>query len=153
MDNTDPQGELSITQVSNQLHLTPRAIRFYESSGLVSPRRVGTRRYYSPEHVDRLTIVGRCRQLEIPLDNIREILRAIDTSHDDLHRAALVIEHLQEHRSALALKQEKVAHILEELDTILGQLQAILQSDSSDHTLAVMRQAGNAKPSNFAEPS
>ena len=149
MTKSDADGELTITEVSNQLHLTPRAIRFYESSGLVSPRRVGTRRYYSPEHVDRLIIVSRCRSLEIPIDTIRDILKVIDANHDDLHRAALVIEHLQEHRSALALKQEKVTHVLEELDKILGQLQSIRQSNSPDHTMAVMRQMGNAKPSNF----
>ncbi|MEC8869622.1 MAG: MerR family DNA-binding transcriptional regulator, partial [Pseudomonadota bacterium] len=37
----DTDSIYSVTELANLLGITPRAIRFYESKGLVSPRRAG----------------------------------------------------------------------------------------------------------------
>ena len=38
-----------IADLAREFDVTPRAIRFYEDQGLLSPRRDGQRRIYSPD--------------------------------------------------------------------------------------------------------
>ncbi len=40
--------EFSIGELAREFDVTPRAIRFYEAEGLISPRRDGQRRIYAP---------------------------------------------------------------------------------------------------------
>ncbi|HXJ09562.1 MAG TPA: MerR family DNA-binding transcriptional regulator, partial [Burkholderiales bacterium] len=40
------RSEFSIGELAREFEVTPRAIRFYEDQGLMSPRRDGQRRIY-----------------------------------------------------------------------------------------------------------
>ena len=50
-------AELTIDQAAKLYHVTPRALRFYESHGLISPRRDRDRRFYSNEVCNRLEMI------------------------------------------------------------------------------------------------
>src|SRR5882762_3445651 len=58
--------EFSISELAREFDVTPRAIRFYEDQGLISPRRDGQRRIYTPRDRTRLklTLRGKRPQLE-----------------------------------------------------------------------------------------
>ena len=70
----DTDNIYSVTELANLLGITPRAIRFYESKGLVSPRRAGTTRVYNYRDRGRLQIILRGKRLGFSLAEIREYL-------------------------------------------------------------------------------
>src|SRR5437764_12864520 len=67
------RAEFSISELSREFDVTPRAIRFYEDQGLLSPRRDGQRRIYTPRDRTRLKPTLRGKRLALTLAEIREL--------------------------------------------------------------------------------
>ena len=90
----------SMIQVCLALALTPRAVRFYEQRGLLSPERdAHGRRRYGPEALARLEIIARARRAGLSLDSIGAILAAGDRDGEaarDTLMADLCAERLRE---------------------------------------------------------
>jgi len=72
----------SATELADEFGTTPRALRFYETKHLLSPRRAGTRRIYDYRDHVRLGLILRGKRLGFTLADIREYLELyeIDTS-------------------------------------------------------------------------
>ncbi len=76
-DGTD--GDLyCIGEMSNTFNVTLRALRFYESRGLLRPIRVGLARYYDRAARSRLRLILRGKQLGFTLSEIRTMLTERD---------------------------------------------------------------------------
>ena len=73
--NSD-QSEFSITDLAKEFGITLRALRFYESRGLLSPRRDGRRRFFSRADRDRLALVLKGKKLGFTLTEISEMIEA-----------------------------------------------------------------------------
>jgi DNA-binding transcriptional MerR regulator len=73
-----PARSYSISQLCREFEATPRALRFYEELGLISPSRQGAQRIYSVRDRARLVLILRGRKVSLPLAEIREILLAYD---------------------------------------------------------------------------
>lgn len=71
--------------------LTRRALRFYEAAGLIGPKRdrLGYRRY-DDETLERLQIIGTARRAGVPVREIGELLRLMDTAGVPAARARLI---------------------------------------------------------------
>ena len=76
MTETD---EVSIGEFARLSRLSPKALRLYDSSGVLEPLRVdaatGTR-HYAREQIERARLVSSLRQVGIPLTEIRSALAA-----------------------------------------------------------------------------
>jgi DNA-binding transcriptional MerR regulator len=68
----------SITQLSEEFSVTPRAIRFYEDKGLLHPRRDGQTRIYSQRDWVRLLLILRGKRVGFSLAELRDILDLYD---------------------------------------------------------------------------
>lgn len=78
---------LSIGSFSRVSQLTVKTLRFYHEKGLLVPARVeaGTGyRYYSPEQVERATVIRKLRDLDFSVREIQEILTHGGDEHDIL---------------------------------------------------------------------
>ena len=66
----------TVKQRSKLAGITPRALRFYDSIGLLKPSRVGDNgyRYYGEEALLRLQQILLYRELDLPLAEIRQIM-------------------------------------------------------------------------------
>ena len=64
----------TVNQLEEELGVTPRAIRFYEVKGLLSPRRAGTTRVFGRRDRARLLLVLRGKRLGFSLAEIKELL-------------------------------------------------------------------------------
>jgi DNA-binding transcriptional MerR regulator len=64
----------SISDLASEFEITHRAIRFYESKGLLSPRRLNGARIYSRRDRARLHIIVRAKGLGYTLDEAKEYL-------------------------------------------------------------------------------
>jgi DNA-binding transcriptional MerR regulator len=67
---------LTISQVSAKLGMTQRALRFYESRGLVAPRREGQTRFYDSWDIERLALILKAKKLGFTLSEIAQMVRA-----------------------------------------------------------------------------
>lgn len=73
-----PYRTYSITQLCREFGATPRALRFYEEQGLLSPGRREMSRVYSYKDRARLQLILRGRRVGLSIAEIRDILDAYD---------------------------------------------------------------------------
>ena len=91
MSNIDPAGSafvavpphperdwFSISDLSSEFDITPRALRFYEDEGLIAPERRGTQRVYSHRDRARLAWILRGKRVGFSLGEIREMIDLYD---------------------------------------------------------------------------
>jgi DNA-binding transcriptional MerR regulator len=108
----------TITELSDELGVTPRAIRFYEARGLLAPQRVGSNRVYTYRDRARLMIILRGKRLGFSLALVQKYLDLYDA--DPTHRvqietllrgARLRIGELETQRQDLELTIEELREI------------------------------------------
>lgn len=91
---------LSIGEFSRLTHLSVRTLRRYHDAGLLEPTTVDPvsgYRYYGADQIPTAQVIHRLRDLDVPLPDVRRILRSPDPGT----RAALVATHLQRLESEL----------------------------------------------------
>jgi DNA-binding transcriptional MerR regulator len=109
-----------IGEVAERLGLSLRTIRYYEEVGVVTPsaRSQGGFRLYSEADVERLVLVKWMKPLDFTLDQMREVLDALDALEDPAvpaDRRAQLVERLEmfrlaaEERSANLRNQLRIA--------------------------------------------
>ena len=64
----------TISELAREFAVTPRALRFYEDKGLLTPRRQGLNRVYSHRDRGRLQMILRGKRIGLSLVEIKEIL-------------------------------------------------------------------------------
>lgn len=64
----------TISELAREFQVTPRALRFYEDKGLLSPTRDGLNRVYSAKDRARLKLILQGKSVGFSLSDIREIL-------------------------------------------------------------------------------
>ncbi len=110
----------SITELSQEFDVTPRAIRFYEDMGLISPVREGQRRIYRARDRTRLKLILRGKRLGFSLEEIRQIIDMYDVTGEAAQLRHL-LEKLRQRRAQLRQQQDDIVAILGELDAIESQ--------------------------------
>jgi len=68
----------SVTQLALDLGITARAVRFYETKGLIAPRRAGNNRVYAARDRARMILILRGKKLGFSLREIKEYLDLYD---------------------------------------------------------------------------
>jgi DNA-binding transcriptional MerR regulator len=71
-------GDMSGPDVAKHLGVTPRALRFYESRGLISPRREGRARIYSQVDRRRIGLILKAKKLGFTLTEIGPMISVRD---------------------------------------------------------------------------
>ena len=112
------RGEpVSIGELSRQTGCKIETVRYYERVGVMPkpPRTEGGHRYYPAEQVKRLTFIRRGRELGFTLNQIRGLLRFVDTDNfgcADVKK--LTDEHLAELRKKIA-DLRRIERVLKEM--------------------------------------
>lgn len=119
--------QYSISQLSRDFAITPRTLRFYETHGILAPRRQGTTRIYSERDRVRLTLALRGRRAGLSLEEIRQIIDMYDpTQPDDPRQTVFLLEKLREHRQELLNKINDINETLKAMDEIEARTMAAL---------------------------
>lgn len=106
MELRRPERTFTIRQLCLEFKATPRALRFYEDKGLLSPARQGFNRVYSYKDRARLQLILRGKRVGLSLAEIREIL---DAYHKEDGGAAQMAKSLVKYRERIvALEQQRV---------------------------------------------
>jgi DNA-binding transcriptional MerR regulator len=67
---------LTISQMAEKFSVTPRALRFYESKGLLAPAREGRARIYKSEDQQHLALILKGRKLGFTIAEISQMIAA-----------------------------------------------------------------------------
>ena len=104
------QVKLSIGDFSRMTYLSVKALRHYHDVGVLAPAEVDPStgyRYYAPNQVALAQLIRRLRDLGMPLDEVRTIVRAPDPSTRDQALAA----HLERMEQQLEQTQQTVSSL------------------------------------------
>lgn len=104
------QARLSIGDFSRMTYLSVKALRRYHDMGLLVPAVVDSYsrfRYYDPAQVPVGQVIRRFRDLGMPLEQVKEVLRAPDAAA----RNELIVAHLQQMEKALEQTKQTVASL------------------------------------------
>ena len=107
--------EFSISELAREFDVTPRAIRFYEDQGLISPRRVGQRRVYTPRDRTRLKLTLRGKRLGLTLSEIRELIDMYEPGRDERPQLARFLAVLESHKASLEQQRADIEAQLSEI--------------------------------------
>ena len=111
------RAEFSISELAREFAITPRAIRFYEDQGLMSPRRDGQRRIYTARDRTRLKLTLRGKRLGLSLSEIRELIDMYEPGQDERPQLERFLAVLEAHRASLLQQRADIEAQLSEIQT------------------------------------
>ena len=110
-----PHRTFTIRQLCVEFKCTPRALRFYEDKGLLSPARNGMNRVYSYKDRARLQLILRGKRVGLALAEIREILDLYELDDGGATQNAKSLVKFRERIVALEAQRADIDQAIEEL--------------------------------------
>ena len=110
-----PNRTFTIRQLCQEFKCTPRALRFYEDKGLLSPARDGMNRVYSYKDRGRLQLILRGKRVGLALAEIGEILDLYEVDDGGAQQAAKSLRKFQERIVALESQKIDIDNAIREL--------------------------------------
>ena len=113
LDLRRPERTFTIRQLCVEFKVTPRALRFYEDKGLLSPAREGLNRVYNHRDRARLILILRGKRVGLSLSEIREILDLYKIDDGGATQMAKSLKKFRERIVAFEAQREDVEHAIE----------------------------------------
>lgn len=119
----------SISDLSADLGVTPRTLRFYEAEGLIKPTRgPGGSRTYTRRDRTRMQLILRGKRFGMTLTEIAEIIDMYDGAESSkIRQLERVVDRVEEISAELTEKQRDLARTLDELADVSKQCKAKLR--------------------------
>ncbi len=114
----DDTGDQGIQDVSRQLGVTPRTLRFYEDNGLISPKRVGSTRIYTRRDLGRMQLILRGKKLGFTIREIREFLDLYDTDPGQREQMEHLLGRVRDRLDSLTRQKAALEETMAELHQI-----------------------------------
>ena len=106
----------SIRQLCREFDVTPRALRFYEDRGLLSPARRGSTRVYSGRDRARLQLILRGKRVGFSLAEIGEMLSLYDREDGGATQMAASLGRFRERVADLRRQRDDLDKAIAELE-------------------------------------
>ena len=119
----------TITELASEFGITTRTIRHYEDEGLLSPRREGQNRLFSPRDRVRLKLALRGKRLGFSLSEIRELFDLYDLARDEKGQLEQFLTKLEKRRALLVQQREDIEIMLNEIAFFESQCRKLLAAD------------------------
>ena len=120
----------TISDLAREYDITPRAIRFYEDQGLLTPIREGRQRVFSEGDNVRLRLILRGKRLGFSLAEAKEIIDLYDLESGDERQLVYFLEKIEQQRLNLKRQQEDIKAILQELKGVEKRVKSVLKGAS-----------------------
>ena len=119
----------TITELAAEFDVTPRAIRFYEDVGLLTPERAGRNRVYTHADRTRLKLTLRGKRLGLTLSEIKQLVDMYDTSADNTAQLQAFLLVLASHRLQLEQQLEDIRITLAEIEQHEQRCRSLIAAD------------------------
>lgn len=113
---SDNKDLFAIADLAREFGISTRAIRFYESKGLITPERVGSTRIFRRRDRARLSLILRGKRLGFSLRDISEYLSLYDANRDQ--QVHLLAEKVDERLASLERQMTDLQTTIAELREI-----------------------------------
>jgi DNA-binding transcriptional MerR regulator len=111
------QTEFTIAELAKEFGLTLRALRFYDTRGLLSPQRDGRRRIFSRADRERLALIVQGKKLGLTLAEISRMIEA-QSGRASAHTLKLTAEKCLEQIAFFERQMREAGEALAELRRI-----------------------------------
>ena len=120
MNRPEPENRdlFAIADLSQEFGISTRAIRFYETKGLLRPERVGSTRVFRRRDRARLILILRGKRLGFSLRDISEYLSLYDADRTQRAQVNLLVEMVDQ-------RVDMLEQQLADLQTTIGELREI----------------------------
>lgn len=108
----------TVPQLSKELDITERAIRFYESKGLVKPSRAGNTRIFNYKDRARLLIILRAKKLGFSLKDIKTYLDLYEVDPSQKIQSKNALEAISYRLLQLEDQRKEINFIIKELKSL-----------------------------------
>ena len=129
---SEKTNSYTISELAGEFGVTSRALRLYEESDLLSPKREGTRRIYAERDRVRLRLIQRGKRLGWSLAEIRESFNLYDSSLGEEAQLIYLLEKLDERRNILETQKQDVELALADLEHIADNARTTLRNIQTD---------------------
>ncbi|MDR3510589.1 MAG: MerR family transcriptional regulator [Caulobacteraceae bacterium] len=127
-----------IGELCAHFSLSPRALRFYEEKGLITPRRGAQKtRHYSRADFNRVQVISWGRRAALSLEEIRELLNDYDSADQGRTQAQKALAKLKDKAARLDAQRAHIAAEIERIETHLDQLDAATEDRGAPMRRAV----------------
>ena len=116
----------SIRTLAAELNITARAIRFYESKGLIKPKRIRSQRLFTHADRARLMLILRGKRLGFSLAEVSDYLDLYDADPGQLEQMRLLLALVRDRITLLEAQRRDIDQTLDELKTISNDVVAAL---------------------------
>ncbi|WP_299400007.1 MerR family DNA-binding transcriptional regulator [Pelagibius sp.] len=118
----------SVTELAQELDVTPRALRFYEDKGLIAPQRAGKTRVYTHRDRGRMILILRGKRLGFSLREIAEWLDLYDSDPGQVEQMRLTLNKARDRIETLEAQHRDLQQTLDELRSIASDVEDFLRS-------------------------
>ena len=108
----------AIADLAREFGISTRAIRFYETKGLLKPERVGATRVFRRRDRARLSLILRGKRLGFSLRDIAEYLRLYDADRTQSAQVKLLVEMVDKRLELLEGQRRDLETTIDELSEI-----------------------------------
>ena len=108
----------TVPQLSKELNVTERTIRFYDSKGLLNPSRVGNTRIFNYKDRARLLIILRAKKLGFSLKDIKIYLDLYDVDPAHKTQSENAIKTITKRLIHLNDQRKEINFIIKELKSL-----------------------------------
>ena len=122
----------TISDLAQRFDITTRTIRFYESEGLLSPKREGQKRLYSQKDYTTLKLILRGKRLGWSLAESRELIQMYKPEQNNQAQYEKVLEKVIESRERLQQQMNDIQVMLLELDEHEARVKEVLEAHSTN---------------------
>ncbi len=128
---TAAESAFTISDLAKEFSITTRTIRFYESRGLIAPKRIGQKRRYSRRDRARLMLILRGRNLGFTVEDVGEYLALYDADPRQIAQTRLLLDKVENAIIDLEAKREDIRRSLADLQDIRDRCEAHIKSAGS----------------------
>lgn len=115
---SDTKESYSISELAHEFGITTRAIRFYEDRGMLSPKREGQKRIYSPADRTRLKLILRGKRIGLSLEESFEIIQLYHQSPDSRKQLNKLLQAVEKQREIISHKKTALQAMEKELQEV-----------------------------------
>ncbi len=129
----DTQKTYAIGELAREFDVTTRTIRFYEDQGLLTPRRNGQTRVYSPADRTTLKLILRGKRLGFSLAESRDVIRLYQRAGDNRQQLQALLDKIAEKRQQLEQQLQDIQAMHQEMNEVEQRARDALQQMENDN--------------------
>jgi len=119
LPGTIPDNHVAIADMADAFGVTHRTLHFYEEKGLLSAERMGPMRVYGLEDIRRMTVINACREIDMPIAAIQELMVALSRSASQEDAAQIFEDALHARKRELAAQQSILRRQMQRISELL----------------------------------